>query len=317
MPSPAAKGHTPPGFVGSEGFTALLQVNAPTAHGAPHPANKNGGTLSAPSRVDSAVKPAAAHRLLASPISPERACTISTGRGNPLLPYSVGSSLFCKTTSQSNAFALGSTVIPPSHLPSSSAKRLPFSVCAGLKIGLSARPHLFSRVSFDARLKSPFARQQLKIRGALCPLVAVGRQPDSQSCSPLKAHPTGKSLCAPAPPPKGTQTRQRPGPSIAGHTLLPFSPSCLPMGGNNGVAVRIYRYGAAVYPHIPVLAGSGDGSAGGDYLLPAPLHHIICVQGEVPFDPRSAPRRRVQPLQLGEQLPCLLRPTQAISKLCE
>lgn len=89
------------------------------------------------------------------------------------------------------------------------------------------------------------------------------------------------------------------------------------MGGNNGVAVRIYRYGAAIYSHIPVLTGPDDGSAGGDYLLPAPLHHIIRVQCEVPFDPRSAPRRRVQPLQLGEQPLRLLRSTQAISKLCE
>lgn len=144
-------------------------------------------------------------------------------------------------------------------------KWLPFSVCASLKSGLSARPHLFSWASFDARLKSLFARQQLKIRGRSAPL------------SPWAV----SQIARVVPRPKRTP--------LANHSVLRPHPQ------------RAHRHG----------------SAGEDYLLPAPLHHIIRVQGEVPFDPRSAPRRRVQPLRVGEQPLRLLRPTQAISKLCE
>ena len=161
--------------------------------------------MSAPSRVDSAVKQATAHRLLAAPGFPQRACAFSTGRRSPLLPYSVGSSLFCKTTSQSNAFAPGSIVIPPSHLPKVAALlRLREPKIRALRPATSVFVGLV-RCQTQKSLRTAAAENPRALR----PLVAVGRQPDSQSCSPPKAHPTGKSLRAPAPSPKGTQTRQR------------------------------------------------------------------------------------------------------------
>lgn len=176
--------------------------------------------MSAPSRVDSAVKPAAAHRLLAALVLPQRACAFSAGRGSPLLPYSVGSSLFYKTTSQSNVFALGSIVIPPSHLPKVAALlRLREPKIRALRPATSVFVGLVR-----CQTQKPLSTAAAENPRVLRPLAAVGRQPDNRSCSPLKAAPLADLSELRPCLPKAHWAQRRPGPPVAGHTYSPFRP---------------------------------------------------------------------------------------------
>lgn len=72
------------------------------------------------------------------------------------------------------------------------------------------------------------------------------------------------------------------------------------MSCDNGKAIGIDRYHTICYGYIPVLPLSFDYSIGRADFPFAPTHHIIRIQGEVPFDAQGAQFRSMQLFQMHQ-----------------